>query len=201
MVAFCTLPAPAQEPVNFGLGISYNPAFAPGDNSGRFHSDGMADYYLIMQVGQYFRAELQFGFFSPTSDQTDADSLGEFTERVSQSILRSTLGVFYTWSADSSFVLYAGPRVGVLSSVEYRSYSRASPGYFGGRTHWGAFVATASFGAEYHLSHHFALGGELQLTSTGYGVPMEDPALPGYPQNAKEQVYSTGAIVFARFFF
>ena len=201
VVALAALSAKAQEQVTFGVGVSFNPTSAPGDNNSRFHSDGVADFYVLMHVGEYFRAELQFGFFSPTTQQTDSDSSGTFTERISGSVLRSTLGAFYAWHPDSTFTLYAGPRVGVLSSVEYRAYSRPSSGLVGGKTHWGAFVAAACFGGEYALSRHFTLGTELQLNSTAYGVPFDVPSTGTYPRDHQEQVYSTGAVVFARFFF
>ncbi len=197
----CSVPAFSQEKVTMGIGISFNPAAAAGDRNSLFQSTGLADYYLTAQIGDILRTEFQFGLLVRSEDQTYGDSLGVFNGHTSGVIFRFGFGAFYTWRPDSSFTVYAGPRTGVLASSDYVSYSRPSAGYAGQKTIWGAFFISACFGAEYALSRHLSLGGEFQLTSTGFGVPNETPAATVYPRDFTQNVYSTNALVFARFFF
>lgn len=191
----------AQENVTVGIGVSFNPAAAAGDNSSHFEAPGMADYYLTAQIGDILRTEVQFGILIRSGNQTYGDSLGEFNGSTSGVVMRFGFGAFYTWRPDSSFTVYAGPRTGVLASSSYVTYSRLSLGYANQKTIWGAFFISGCFGAEYALTRHLSLGGEFQLTSTGFGVPNMTPPATGYPRDFKENVLSTDALVFIRFFF
>jgi hypothetical protein len=191
----------AQEKVTLGLGVSFNPAAVAADKDSRFQSAGLADYYLTAQIGDILRAEFQFGLLVRSQDQTYNDSTGEFNGHTSGVILQFGFGAFYTWRPDSTFTLYAGPRTGILASTEYTSYSRPSAGYADQKTIWAAFFISACLGAECALSRHLSLGGEFQLTSTGFGVPNQIPAATGYPRDFKQNVYSTDALIFVRFFF
>jgi hypothetical protein len=191
----------AQEKVTLGLGVSFNPAAAAGDKNSLFQSAGLADYYLTAQIGDILRTEFQFGLLTRSEDQTYSDSLGEFNGHTSGVIFRFGFGAFYTWRPDSMFTVYAGPRTGILASSDYVSYSRPAQGYSDQKTIWGAFFISACFGAECALTRHISLGGEFQLTSTGFGVPNEVPPATGYPRDFKQNILSTNALIFARFFF
>jgi hypothetical protein len=193
--------ARAQEKITFGFGVSLNPSEFPGDQQSLFHTDGVADFYMPVQIGDLIRAELQVGYFTESSNQTDSNSQGAFNQHISQSFVRGGFGVFYTWHPDSVFTMYFGPRTGVLASTYYVSYSRTSKGYADGESNWAAFYIMACLGGEYAISHHFSLGGELQVQSIGYGVPVVSPTPTTYPQNYYSQVYATSAIILVRYYF
>ncbi|MFI5253016.1 MAG: hypothetical protein ACHQQQ_11365 [Bacteroidota bacterium] len=201
LATFVPLKTPAQEKVTLGLGVSFNPSNVAGDNKFLFQSPGAADFYLFVKTGEYFRAEFQFGLLIRSQDQTYSDSLGEFIGHISAAIVRFGFGAFYTWHPDSTFTLYAGPRTGVLSSSEYLSYSRPAKGYTDQKTIWAAFFISGCFGAEGAITQHVTLGGELQFTSTGFGVPNQIPPSTVYPRDFKQNVFSTNALIFARFYF
>jgi hypothetical protein len=191
----------AQEKVRLGIGVSLNPAAVAGDSSSLFQTRGMADFYFLVQVGEYFRTEVQFGLYHRTAHQTSADTSGEFDVNTTSTIVRTGFGVFITWHTDSALTLYAGPRVGVLYSSLAQDYSRTPAGLGKQSTIWAGFFWVACFGAEYALSAHFTLGGEFDLTSTGFGVPNEEYPTSGYPRDLKYNVWSTDALIFARFYF
>ena len=201
ILAFVQITTDAQEKVTLGLGVSFNPAAITGDKNSYFQSTGLADFYMPVQIGDILRAELQFGLMLQSQDQTYSDSLGEFNGHNALAIFRFGFGAFYTWRPDSTFTFYIGPRTGILASSDYLSYSRPAKGYADQKTIWGAFFISACLGGEYALSRHFSLGGEFQFTSTGFGVPNQTPAPTTYPQNFKQDVYSTNTLIFARVYF
>jgi len=186
--------------VTFGLGVAFNPAAVAGDTSAHFQTAGLADFQFLMQVGPHFRSDLTVGLYHHTSDETLSDTSGLFDMHVTGTVFRIGLGVYYTWSPDTGFALYAGPRVGILYSSLEADYS-GSNNAPGNQVIWGAFFWGLSFGAEYALSPHLSLGAELRTTSTGFGVPNELYPANTYPRDFKQNVFSTDALILARLYF
>ncbi len=189
----------AQETVRFGIGVGVSPLAIAGDVESKFMAAGFENFYFPIQVGPYIKVEPEIGLYFFSTDQTVQDSSGSVIEHTARQIVRTGIGVFYTWKPDSVFMMYIGGRTGILSSERQTTHSRQSsiPDF---DRNWAVYYAGAGLGAEYFFSHHFSLGAELQLTHYGFGVPVikSDPTpTEDFTQNAT----STNTVLFARFYF
>jgi len=191
--------AMAQETVRFGIGVGVSPLAIAGDVESKFTAGGFENFYFPIQIGPYIKVEPEIGLYFFTTDQTVQDSSGSVIEHTARQIVRTGIGVFYTWRPDSVFTMYLGGRTGILSSERQITHSRQSSIANFDRN-WAVYYAGAGLGAEYFFSHHFSLGAELQLTHFGFGVPVikSDPnPTEDFTQNAT----STNTVLFARFYF
>ena len=127
-----------------------------------------------------------------------------FLRTADQQIVRAGFGIFYTRQPDKDFQYGIGARLGILSS-EYEMH-QAKAGVLDTNIHYGIFYLGGAFFAEYFISQHFSVGGELQFIHYSFGAPLVTVGsneLSGYlsPDSPQQGVWSTNEVLSARFWF
>ncbi|MCK5742648.1 MAG: outer membrane beta-barrel protein [Chlorobi bacterium] len=185
--------ASAAGGTKIGLGISLNPASLFNSGEMMFLPVSMMNIYLPIQFGNSFRLEPEFGIYRD-SEIIKNDLDGDI-ERI-YSFYRIGLGAFKTIKPANNFLMYFGPRIGVLMVSSERNYSN-DPDRTSSQN---IIIIGGSVGGEYYLSDHFSLGAEVQLNFFSYGDEEETPESQ-FDSESSQTVITTNGLIFARFYF
>ena len=194
---FAQAPPADSEKIIFGIGAAVYPGQIPGDLQDKFQAPAFVDLIAPVQIGPHIRIEAALGLYWYSGNETLINGVAESDAR---ELVRTSMGVFYTWNADKNLLCYFGGRLGIYSSESQISYTPQNTVNANYEEHWAAFYAGASFGMEYYFSNHFSLGAELQLNHVGYGAPVVHEQ-PVSTIDSTQEAWSTNAALTARFYF
>jgi hypothetical protein len=200
-----------ENPVRWGLGVGLASA-----SGAAFH---------IPVIYDNFRIEPEISFRSTSSSSNSSDGSTQETISTSASSTSQSVsiasGFYFLFSIDNSFLCYCGPRIGVTYTVTTsddstnQTFSDTSEipqltiSHSKQRTT--TLTAGISFGAEYFISKHVSIGGELLLTYSHTGTPVVEESQTSIPSNSNlftaspsrtaNSTYGEGTAAFLRFYF
>ncbi|HVO72865.1 MAG TPA: hypothetical protein VMT35_02480 [Ignavibacteriaceae bacterium] len=182
----------SQDTLTMGVGISLNPNFIFTNSENVYYSlTNPTSFYLIFNISN-IRFEPEFGYYTYSNDYNYDRS----SETQAYSTLRTGLRIFCEIIMESSFKLYAGPRLGLIFTSSKFSYTGAEEE----KTTELDFISGICTGGEYLFSQHFSIGGEVQLNYIILGEP--ESSHPGFSSSSRSASETgTNTEVFFRWYF
>lgn len=181
--------AQAQKAPTFGIGVGMTRDLIMGGASE--DAAPMSSITFPMNLGA-FRLEPEFAFATASLKQSDP-FFGDMDLSIN-SILIGT-GAYMMSGPDDDFILYGGPRVGMIRNSETDSGTDPESKMSSTDIFFGMAV-----GGEHLFSKHFSLGAEARLTYYRAGKLKIEPD-PGTEDDSKASMTVTSGVVMARFYF
>lgn len=205
LLALPAAPALAQtgNTPRFGVGVSLD--MTPTDGSlgmGSQLSARTGNIHFPLQVSTRIRIEPMAGFASESDKSTDT-FMGQSTVNESRlTVWRLGVGVFYVFQTTSPLRLYAGPRLG-LRRRSLRQHYEDPLNSATQKVSQRDWFLSAAFGGEYFPLRHFSVGGEAQVTYTGFGdlnVETTPPVPPGSSTEFGGHSVDTAGLIVVRWY-
>jgi hypothetical protein len=179
-------PAPItnEEIGKWGIGVSLSPVSLFIGDVGLLPI-GFNNFLIPIRVGAATTLEPEFGLFRSSSSSSGAENT--FNN------LRVGIGLLMPLKERESLRPHTGARVGVSRTTT------ESIGGFGGnqKTKQNSWYISGVVGAQHFFTHHFSLGGEVQLTRTSVGEQTGGSS----PTGPERSFVTTAGMMMLRWYF